>query len=266
MVPPERGIEERIAGLELCDLRRVQRLAEARIALEIGVLEIDHADNLPAWRWLERSGIEVCDLLGREEGEAPLPDKATGDIVRHVIMRCCRRAIADPDADDWWIALEHRVVQGEIVRGPKARKIEVSIGRTDIIGRGIRIAEMRADTIQIVAELTPSALEIQAGHVLIVEIAPLDLGRACIADDRAPLVVGQEMRHRSLWRLAARARKRPVFCHALQDRRRLLPDQLFIGNRIRGEAFNDPCLSLYVDHHVPRPMTKLAQIRRASRS
>ena len=109
---------------------------------------------------------------------------------------------------------------------------------------------MFADTVQIVAELTPPALEIQAGHIVIVEIPSFNVRRACIPNNRAPLIEGQEMRHRGLCRLAARVRKRPVFRHALQDGRRLLPDQVAIRNCIRGEAFNDPCLALYIDHHV----------------
>ena len=95
-MPPERGNVDRVAGLDLGGPRRRQRLAEAREALEIGGVQFDHARRLPRHGAVERPDIEIVDLIGRKQREAPLPRGHASDIVRDVEMGGDDRAIAQP--------------------------------------------------------------------------------------------------------------------------------------------------------------------------
>src|SRR3546814_4877956 len=67
-------------------------------------------------RQLERAGIEVGELIGREQGEAAAAGDATGDILHQVVMRRDADAVADPDA--WRGAGQ----QAEAVRRGEGRK------------------------------------------------------------------------------------------------------------------------------------------------
>src|SRR3546814_15855014 len=58
---------------------------------------------LPAYRGSgggvgQRAEVEMADLLGREQGEAPPPRHNAGDIVERIIVGGDFRPIADPDA------------------------------------------------------------------------------------------------------------------------------------------------------------------------
>src|SRR3546814_1315211 len=79
-VPPHIWQIKRIAGFERRFARVAPRLGEARVAVEVGRERVDHADRSAGRRQLERAGIEVGELIGREQGEAAAAGDATGDI------------------------------------------------------------------------------------------------------------------------------------------------------------------------------------------
>ena len=66
VVPPQRRVEQHVAGLELRDLARSQRLAEPREAIEVRRVEVNDADRLATRRGIQRTRIEVVNLVGRE--------------------------------------------------------------------------------------------------------------------------------------------------------------------------------------------------------
>ena len=72
---------------------------------------------------LQRPRIEIVHLLGREQREAPAPDHAARDVVGHVVVRAGNRAIADPDAHERRVALEHGVIEPQIVLRAQPRKV-----------------------------------------------------------------------------------------------------------------------------------------------
>ncbi|KIU01562.1 hypothetical protein QU38_00990, partial [Staphylococcus aureus] len=96
MVPPERGIEEQVAGLQFRHLRGGHGFAEAGMAREIRLGEGDHRNHLAAGRRPQRAGTEIGDLVGRDQGDAPAPGRAAGQGARDVVTRTRRGAVADP--------------------------------------------------------------------------------------------------------------------------------------------------------------------------
>ena len=103
-----------------------------------------------------------------------MPDHAAGDIVRHVVMRRGGGAIADPDADDRRIGLEHRVVEDEVVLGAQTGQIEVEVGGADVEGRGIGIVEMGFDASENRGQRLTGSIEVHRADVVVVEESPLD--------------------------------------------------------------------------------------------
>jgi hypothetical protein len=66
----------------------------------IGIGEINHADRTARGRVVDGAKVEVGELIGREQGEAPPPGHTAGQIVGKVIVGGNARARADPQADD----------------------------------------------------------------------------------------------------------------------------------------------------------------------
>ncbi len=135
MVPPKGGDEDRIASLQLGHLPACQRLGEAGVAVEIGGVEIDHADRAARRRVVDRAEIEVAELTAWEEREAPLPDRADRQIMRDVIMCGNPRARADPDAGQ-----QFALAQIDMVRLVQPVEIALHIDRGEIDGRRVRLA------------------------------------------------------------------------------------------------------------------------------
>ena len=128
IVPPHGGINQQVAGLEFCNMRRSQRLAETRITVQVRTAQIDHAHDLAARRRLQRAGVEIVDLVRREECESPAADHVAGDVVGEIEVRARDRAIADPDPDAWGMKIERRQFRGKPILLAKAGKIEGDIG------------------------------------------------------------------------------------------------------------------------------------------
>ena len=94
------GNEDGIAGAKLGNAGGLQRLGEARKALEVRAREVHQTDRLSGGREIERPHVQVGDLLGRKQREAAMARDDTGEVVRQIVMRGDACAIADPDAGE----------------------------------------------------------------------------------------------------------------------------------------------------------------------
>jgi len=90
------GNVDRVARREHGGLRDLHRIGEARVKVEVGIVGIDHAHRSSGGRQFEWSGIEVGQLIRREEGEAAPARDDDADILLQVVMRGDPDAIADP--------------------------------------------------------------------------------------------------------------------------------------------------------------------------
>ena len=97
MVPPHARHIHRVTRFELRHLRVFQCIPETRKSLEVGILEINHADDLVGWRKVEWPGIQVRDLSGWKQDETAPARCTAGEIVRQVVMCSDPRAVTHPD-------------------------------------------------------------------------------------------------------------------------------------------------------------------------
>src|SRR5690606_40725583 len=97
-MPPGIGYVERIPRLESGLPGMVPGFREARIAFEIGRLRVDHRDRGASGCQLERAGIEIGQLVGREQREPAPPSEAYPDVLHQVVVRRDADAVADPGA------------------------------------------------------------------------------------------------------------------------------------------------------------------------
>ena len=126
-VPPQARHVERVARPKLGGFRGLQRLAETRVPLEVRIFQVDQAGRLPREREVQRTDVEVLELIGREERELASPGDDTGEVLRQVPVRRRPRAIAEPQRD------QHRALRdrAEASGSPAA-------GRADASGSGSR--------------------------------------------------------------------------------------------------------------------------------
>src|SRR5438270_9417270 len=95
-MPPQGRDEDRIARLQLGNEGVAEGLGKARVSVQIGSGEIDHARRLPGHREVERADIEVGDLVRWKDGETTTAGNDAGEIVGFVEVRRDPAAIADP--------------------------------------------------------------------------------------------------------------------------------------------------------------------------
>ena len=193
LVPPERGIEEQVARLEIGHQGGGERFPGARIGVQVGIAQVDHAHHLTAGSRRQRPRIEIAHLVGREEGEAATADHAAGDVVGHVVMGCGHGAVADPDSDQRRPAFEPDMVEADPVLGAQAGKIVVDVGRADIEGRRVRPPLLGQDRLQQLVERDPAGFEIEAGDRLVVEEPAADFRLALVGHDRLAAIESKEI-------------------------------------------------------------------------
>jgi len=111
--------EQRVAGFQFGDLRVLQGSRETREFFIIGIGKINHTDRLTGWRDIERTDIQIAQLIGREYGEAAASGGDAGQIVGQVKVGRNAGTVADPDIDQR-IAGTKNI---EIVFGAKAGQI-----------------------------------------------------------------------------------------------------------------------------------------------
>ena len=170
-----------------------------------------------------------AQLLGRKQREAAPAGDHAGDVVRDVVVRLHRHAIADPDArHDRGIEQRQRVVARE---PGQARGVGHARPRTAPAARARRAAASSWSSE--CGERLRAALEIEAGQVVVVEETPAD-GR--IAEHgvggRAGVEAAQVVSH-GRGRFAAGAHRGPV-AHRAAQHRGLPGRQDLIAERARG--------------------------------
>src|SRR5437762_1748683 len=86
-MPPERWYEEGVPRAEVGGDCRLQRLAKSREAPEIRVVQPHQAHRRAGRREVERSDVEIRDLLGREQRESPAAAYHAADVVPLIEVR-----------------------------------------------------------------------------------------------------------------------------------------------------------------------------------
>src|SRR5512139_1835094 len=97
-MPPERRDVDRVARFQLGRYRCTECIGESREAFEIGGVQLDEAHRRAGRREIERTDVEVCDLLWREERESATAGDYAADVVPLVEMRWSGDGVAEPDA------------------------------------------------------------------------------------------------------------------------------------------------------------------------
>ena len=123
MMPPHTRDKDGIARGQFNGLSRLQGLTKFRIALIIGRIKVYQADGLPSRCNVQRSDIEIVELIWWEQDKPSAPGHRAGDIGRKVIVCGDAAAIAYPDADNW-ISL----AEIEIIMLAKPRQPVIDIG------------------------------------------------------------------------------------------------------------------------------------------
>src|ERR1700719_3445250 len=86
-VPPHIRNEYCIAGLEFSDLSRSGGPLAARMAREVGIVDIDQADRHTLRGEFEGSDIEIFQLFRRKQHEPAAPRSDAGNVVIEIEMR-----------------------------------------------------------------------------------------------------------------------------------------------------------------------------------
>src|SRR5437764_2739897 len=95
-VPPKVGDVDRIARTQFGPLRHGQSFTEARIALKVGLVVRDQADRKTGRRDVERTDVEIADLVRWERREAASAGNHKGEVVRGVKVRRDGRCVPYP--------------------------------------------------------------------------------------------------------------------------------------------------------------------------
>src|SRR5882724_4532828 len=97
-MPPQRWDEDRITGSEFGGDCRRQRLTKSRKALEVRLVQPHQTHRRAGRREVERSDVEVRDLLRRKQREAPATTYHAADVVPLIEVRGRGDRRAEPDA------------------------------------------------------------------------------------------------------------------------------------------------------------------------
>ena len=174
VVPPDRRNEDRVPGLELGDFGLRQRCGKARVAFQIGRIRIDHARRRTGHGVIERTDIQVGELIGREQREPSSSGYDAGDVDRGIVVRGDPRRIADPQPRRRIDIERERVGRfptRQMLGGGRGVGVErVRAGRR-CLRKAQQLGHQRADRHLL-------AVEVEPGHRVVgVEEPPLGFGR-----------------------------------------------------------------------------------------
>ena len=247
LVPPQARIEQGIAGFEVGDQRRRERLANAGKALEVRVVQVDHGDDLPARSRLQRTGVQVVYLLRRKQGEAAAADDTAGDVVRQVVVRRGNGLGAYPDPGRRRLVGERRMRERQVVALTQSRKMLIQRQGLNIPIRVLAARFVGADLCQDLRQnscrgrAAGGVIE-TAAFLVIREAGPGGGRRHKIADGLAGRIALQQG-HGPLRRGQAGAHEFPVRCQALQYGGPIRCEQFVERNALRAYApENAECL------------------------
>src|SRR5258708_11687067 len=119
VVPPQGGNVDRIARLELGTLRNRGCLGKSWKTHEVRIAHVYQADRLARRGQIERTDVQIFDLVGRKHGEAAPSAHHAGQVFGIVEMRRNARAVPNPDR------FEHRLDRHQgasVLRSRKTRK------------------------------------------------------------------------------------------------------------------------------------------------
>lgn len=173
-MPPHRRNVERVARTELHLARRLQRLGEPGISLEIGRIDVDETDRLAGEREIQRPDVEVLQLPGREQGPPPPARDDAGEILRLVPMRRRMRPIADPQRDER-IARHVEHFDGNVRDKPGQMLPDRDPARVDRIR--LLLSALAQQQVEELIEARKLPLEVEAAEIRSVFEAAIDSGR-----------------------------------------------------------------------------------------
>ena len=226
-MPPEIRDVDGVAGLELSDIGVVHRLAETREAIELGLVERDHADRHVGGRHVHRARVEIGGLLGREEGEPPPPRDHAGEIVGDVEMRRDRRPIPDPHARRR--PFRHEAVRVRLLEPWKALRSRDRLRRDRERPVGRPLPE---EAVEDIVQRRGRTLEVHPLRVRPVEESPA-LGRRRGDHRHRPAVVEVlQILDRALVRPKRRANRRPLPKRCAKHDRKAAVDD-FVGQQLQ---------------------------------
>mmetsp|Transcript_10001 Transcript_10001/g.40585 ORF Transcript_10001/g.40585 Transcript_10001/m.40585 type:complete len:550 (-) Transcript_10001:734-2383(-) len=209
MVEPHAGDVDRIARRQLGRFARGQRVAEAREALEVRLVEVHQADRLAGGGRVQRAEVEVGQLLGREDGEAPPAGGDDGEVVRQVVVRGNAGAVAEPQADEGVARAEAQAVGIE-----EAGQHGLDRGGADVERRWLGRAGDAQQAGEHLVERGGVAVEVEAAEAVVgVEHPPARLGRKLEQADAHAVVEPHQVAGQGLVGLVRGLHHRPV-CEA----------------------------------------------------
>ncbi len=132
---------------------------------------VDQAHRLARRGEIERTDVEIADLIGRKHGEAAPACRHAGEIFRVVKMRRDAGAIADPDG------FQHRLGGNQaagIVGGGKSRQINGQRHRTGIQSGCALVANSLTYTVKYIGEQGALGLEVKSVQAVVIEKATVD--------------------------------------------------------------------------------------------
>ena len=239
VVPPHARIEQGIAGFEVGDQRRGERLANAGKALEVRVAQVDRGDDLPARGRLQRAGVQVVYLLRREQGEAATADGTAGDVIRQVVVRRGNGLGAYPDPGRRRPVAERRMRERQVVALTQSRKMLIQRQGLDISIRVLAARFVGADLRQDSRRGRAARRVIETAAFLVIREPGLDGGRRHkIADGLAGRIAFQQG-HGALRRRQTGAHEFPVRCQTLQYGGPIRREQFVERNALRAYALED---------------------------
>ena len=135
---PETG--ETLLGATESFLPGGKGLAKLRMPAKVRVRKVDRADGLSARRRLERSGIQVEDLLRRKHGNPSPSGRTARQVARRIEVTGRNGSIADPDAG---LGVDPASGQANVVLGAEARQAGIHRER----GFGLRDRAVPGSTV-----------------------------------------------------------------------------------------------------------------------
>ncbi|PAV67329.1 hypothetical protein WR25_08053 [Diploscapter pachys] len=207
------------------------RLGEARMAGEIGVVEIDHAHRAAGGGVVDGAEMEVAKLVAREQREAPVPDRDDRKIVRHVIVRGDARARAHPDAGKRFAR-----PQIDMVGGVQPVEILVHVDRGEIDGGRLRLSGEGGDARENLGQFRIERAEVHR-HRGVIEQAPATARLADRDGEGTIAMMAQQIVARGVRRLQAGADQWPVARQPADDEGRVGRAQPRVERHVEREGF-----------------------------
>src|SRR5439155_18612653 len=134
----------------------------------------DQADRLAGGSQVERTDVQISDLLGRKHGETASATNDTRNVLGIVEMRCNTRTVAQPDGLDHRVNIEQLA---QIVCTGKARQVDRQGDRAGVQRRRRLLAQIMLKPVQHVAEQRALGLKIEAIEPVVVEKSAVDRRR-----------------------------------------------------------------------------------------